>query len=109
MRRALSIYKPFLQTDDIPLTNVQDTQYYGPIALGTPPQQFTVIYDTGSSNLWVPSSRCYSIACFLHHTFYDSSSSTYKANGEKISIQYGSGAVSGYVSQDTLIWGDHKI
>jgi saccharopepsin len=93
----------------VPLTNFMNAQYYTEISLGSPPQIFKVILDTGSSNLWVPSSKCTSIACFLHTKYDSSSSSTFKQNGSEFSIQYGSGSMEGFVSRDDLTIGDLTI
>lgn len=82
---------------------------FSEISIGTPPQDFKVILDTGSSNLWVPSQSCGSIACFLHSKYDSSSSSTYKKNGSDFEIRYGSGSLSGFVSQDDVTIGDLKI
>ncbi|KIL70023.1 hypothetical protein M378DRAFT_68030 [Amanita muscaria Koide BX008] len=93
----------------VPLTNFMNAQYFTEVTLGSPPQSFKVILDTGSSNLWVPSTKCTSIACFLHTKYDSSASSTYKPNGTSFSIHYGSGSMEGFVSNDDLTIGDVSI
>ncbi|GIZ48294.1 hypothetical protein CKM354_001136200 [Cercospora kikuchii] len=93
----------------VAVDNFLNAQYFSQIAVGTPPQEFKVVLDTGSSNLWVPSQECGSIACYLHSKYDHSDSSTYKKNGSSFAIRYGSGSLEGYVSQDTVQIGDLKI
>jgi len=82
------------------INDYQDAQYFGEISVGTPAQNFEVIYDTGSSNLWAPNMKPKLLS---KHKHYDhSKSSTYKPNGTIFKIQYGSGPVSGFYSADTI-------
>lgn len=88
----------------LPLTNYMDAQYYGTIEIGTPPQEFTVIFDTGSSNTWVPSKKCHSLACYLHNRYDSSDSETYEKDSREFAIRYGSGAVEGFISKVMIIY-----
>jgi len=85
-----------------PFKNYNDTEYIGNITIGTPPQTFRVVFDTGSSNLWIPSAPCSDAGCQGKLKYNHGASSTYVANGESISIQYGTGSMDGYLSQDSV-------
>ncbi|XP_036375614.1 nothepsin [Megalops cyprinoides] len=84
------------------LFNYMDAQYYGEISLGTPEQNFTVVFDTGSADLWIPSSYCVSEACIMHHRFKAFDSSSYIHDGRIFSIHYGSGHLLGVMAKDVL-------
>ncbi|XP_071476471.1 cathepsin D-like [Diadema antillarum] len=88
----------------INLTDYRDIQYYGSISIGTPPQMFNIVFDTGSSDLWVPSSSFSQESGWIrrHHTYNSSKSSTYVANGTKWSVSYIICYCEGFVSQDTV-------
>ncbi|XP_070813417.1 pepsin A-like [Pituophis catenifer annectens] len=106
-------YFPGLQntfaTDSEPMQNYMDIEYFGTISVGTPPQEFTVIFDTGSSNLWVPSVYCSSGACSDHHKFSPQQSSTFRSTSQTLSITYGTGSMTGILGYDTVQVGNIQV
>uniref|UniRef100_A0A183CTH4 Peptidase A1 domain-containing protein n=1 Tax=Globodera pallida TaxID=36090 RepID=A0A183CTH4_GLOPA len=42
------------------------------------------------------------MACFLHHKYDSSKSTSYQSDGRKVSIQYGTGSMKGFVSKDSV-------
>ncbi|KAI0064447.1 acid protease [Artomyces pyxidatus] len=84
------------------LTDDNAQLWYGTIEVGTPPVQFTVDFDTGSSDLFLPSSTCDS-TCQGHTAYSSSDSSTSSDVGKTFQLQYGDGStVSGEQYTDTV-------
>lgn len=52
------------------------TEYWGALWVGTPPERFNVLFDTGSGNLVLPGASCESTACKLHKRYSPKASST---------------------------------
>ena len=90
-----------------------DSSYVGSITIGTPSQQFNVVLDTGSSDLWLASTSC--PTCAGVPTFDTSKSSTLQqpttstGQGQGVEIHYGSGEVAGVLAQDTVSMGGFTV
>lgn len=84
--------EPDLPPGHVPLENVQEAEYVGKVAIGTPPRRYTVVFDTGSANLWVLSKQGTHIPSGKGVYVHDRSS-TYVPNGKSMNIKYGSGFV----------------
>ncbi|EPR62645.1 aspartyl proteinase (eimepsin), putative [Toxoplasma gondii ME49] len=97
------------------LLNFHNSQYFGEIQVGTPPVSFIVVFDTGSSNLWIPASECKQGGCVPHTRFDPKTSSTYlpinAGAGEPAIafIQYGTGACVLRMAKDTVSIGGIRV
>ena len=97
------------------LKDYSDNQYVGTIGIGTPPQIFTVVFDTGSSDIWVPGVACTN--CGYHSFFNPDNSSSYQVSElllsdgdvEPFTLNYGSGAVRGHKAKETITLGEHRF
>jgi hypothetical protein len=71
------------------------TAYFGDIFFGEGhDQRFTVVFDTGSGHLMLPSVKCWSDTC-RQHTQFDPALSQSPLKSDRIEILYGTGEVKG--------------
>ncbi|XDB65891.1 hypothetical protein AB1E18_019201 [Capra hircus] len=105
MRNTVSgnnMLNSFLKEHAYKLSQISFLFYLGNITIGTPPQEFQVVFYTGSSELWVPSIFCNSSTCSKHMRFRHVQSSTFQLSRKTFSITYGSGRIKGFVAHDTV-------
>jgi len=97
----------------VPMWNVGDELWVANITIGTPPQSFRVVMDTGSSNLWIPSINCIEVnidGCVGKMQYSSSKSSTFQPDPcQPLFIPYGTGFMLGYLSNDTVGVGSIQV
>ncbi|KAI0951743.1 hypothetical protein AcV7_007755 [Taiwanofungus camphoratus] len=87
----------------LPLTNDQNGELWqGAITVGTPPQSFSVDFDTGSSDLFLPGPDC-TAHCDGHRSYNPGASSTSQKLEKPFTLAYGDGSsVSGQEYSDNV-------
>lgn len=95
------------------LRNYEDVEYFGKIGIGNPAQEFTVVFDTGSSVLWIPGAHCKSRLCGLRHQFDQSKSTSFhlepNSTDMRHKIVYGTGQVLLEYGRDDVSIGGQKL
>ncbi|CAO3686844.1 unnamed protein product [Rhizopus stolonifer] len=86
-----------------PIYNVNVREYLITLGVGTPIQLFNVTLDTGSSDLWIPSSQCTQCPSIR---FAESKSSTFNQTARNFDAEYGSGSAKGTTGYDTITLGE---
>jgi len=94
---------------NVMLKDISNSQYVGQVKIGSPKQTFDVIFDTGSSNLWINSDKCKSKACLMHDSFKPEESSSYSKLAVKMNVQFGTGHISGFLAQDDFHFGPINV
>jgi len=99
----------------VKLKNWGYTQFVGTLNIGAPSQELRVIYDTGSSNTWLPGHECSEASCDKYGKYDHHQSHSYRevfaqqGLGESrhphFYIKYGSGLVRGKVISDDIAMG----
>lgn len=98
---------------------VHVTEYYGTILVGTPPQPFDVVFDTGSGNIVLPTLECKDEVCIQHRRFSSRASNSSiqleleddtplapgQTDRDATTITYGTGRLTGDYVRDKVCFG----
>mmetsp|Transcript_144145 Transcript_144145/g.268556 ORF Transcript_144145/g.268556 Transcript_144145/m.268556 type:complete len:468 (-) Transcript_144145:41-1444(-) len=101
-------------------TVMYKTAHFGKIYVGSPPQEFRVIFDTGSGHFFIPSTDCPANTCKKHRGYDRQSSLTAidldhdgnvadpEKQRDKVEIEFGTGEVAGEFVWDVTCLQDHR-
>ncbi|KAI9008748.1 aspartic peptidase domain-containing protein [Phycomyces nitens] len=81
----------------------------GTVQIGTPPQEFTMAFDTTTGYSWVRGSRCKTENCLDRCTYYSRRSETVTSIGKKFSVEYGDACVDTHIYLDTFNFAGLKV
>mmetsp|Transcript_41013 Transcript_41013/g.112849 ORF Transcript_41013/g.112849 Transcript_41013/m.112849 type:complete len:482 (+) Transcript_41013:266-1711(+) len=91
--------------------------YFGTVFLGMPRQRFSMVFDTGSGHVIVPSVGCHSETCTMHSRYdprlsskseevdYDGTPIQAGAPRDQITVAFGTGEVTGQFANELLCLG----
>ena len=104
--KDLSNFLTFLEKDEDnyligDFTIISNNVFTLPIQIGTPPQTFNLIFDTGSGITWVPLINSKDSGLIEHHFDYEKSS-TFENKKNVYELSYGSGSIRGTLSSDKI-------
>lgn len=96
--------------------------YFGSIWIGAPePQEFSVVFDTGSGHVIIPSSDCTAGTCQIHRRYdrklsdlavdvdYDGTLVKPGQPRDQITVSFGTGEVTGEFVHETLCLGEKSL
>jgi len=91
------------------------TAYFGQIGVGTPQHSFSVVFDTGSGHVIIPSTACHSETCQKHRRYNRTESSSAidiehdgkvissgATQRDQVAISFGTGQVTGQFVEDVV-------
>ncbi|KAK3808708.1 MAG: aspartic proteinase IV [Benniella sp.] len=104
-------FRDYLAGAKVTVTNYgPDYEYFGPVQVGSPGQTLQMFFDTGSSDIWFPSSKCETEACKKRTRFDASKSSSFRKDPRTWEIKYADGsAAGGDLGSDIVNIGGMKI
>ncbi|CAI4220973.1 unnamed protein product [Auanema sp. JU1783] len=89
------------------LKNIRNQRYLCTVSIGNPPQNYSLMLDTGSTHTWIVGKECTGSTCdcadnYRKHKYDAHESNSFVNVSEKITVRYLSTQITGYAAQDDM-------